>query len=333
MRLALRLALALAILVFGTALVLGSVRSARDTTTPRDALIRAPLDDRALEALVRADDAAGRWAEEKRLIAVSTSLTKRNLPIRFMALAIKAADGDLAGAVRDADLLLRQQAYQAPVFTFLRDAAASAEGRDAIATRLAARPPWRVDLLVHQRGLIAAGHGDAVALLTTMKAIAPPTDDEIESLAETIVAANDVDAAFALRAAFAPGRDLLIDRSFRRPGSSRSGLLGWAFGDTSGHDDRVRQITFADPGRHVLSWKARTPGSTIAASGPWTMRCLQPTHFVTIGPVSSETNHGVTTSRRTVDIPGGCPAQFVSLPRDAAVPIQDVPPALRVDLS
>lgn len=333
MRYALRLAAALAILLAGTTLVLRSALSADDMTTPRRALIRAPLDDRALEALVRADDAASRWAEEKRLIAVSTRLTKRNLPIRFMALASKAANGDLTAAIRDADLLLRQHAYQSPLYTFLRDASTSPEGRAAIARRLAAGPPWRDDLLIRQRGLTPAGHGNAVALLAAMKTVAPPTDDEVESLAETVVAAKDLDAAFALRAAFAPsGSDLLIDGGLRRGSSSRSGLLGWHLGVGGDHDDVARQITFADPGRYVLRWTTREQADPPSMSTAWTLRCLQPAHLVAVGPVTISTDRGMVMHQRTVDIPDGCTAQIVALPRDASMSLQTPPAEIRVQL-
>jgi hypothetical protein len=331
---AIRLATALAILLVGTSLVLRSVLSADDRTAPRHTLIRAPLDDRALEALVRADDAAGRWAEEKRLIAVSTRLTKRNLPIRFMALASKAANGDLNAAIRDADLLLRQHAYQSPLYTFLRDASASPEGRAAIAWRLAGAPPWREDLLIRQRGLTPAGHGDAVALLTAMKTVTPPTDDEVESLAEAVVAAKDVDAAYALRAALAPpGGDLLIDGSFRRGNSSRSGLLGWRLGDGGEHDDIARQITFADPGRHILRWTTREGASPASMSEAWTLRCLQPTHLVAVGPVAIAADRGIVIHQRTIGIPDGCSAQIVALPRDASMSLRSPPTELRVQLN
>lgn len=334
----LRIALALATLAGGATLILASAseqRLLRRVAVPattvqaaRRALIRTPLDDRALEALVRADDAAHRWDEENRLISLANRLTPRNLPIRFMHLASAAANGALADAVRDADLLLRQRAYEAPVFTFLANAIALPDGREAIAARLALRPPWREELLIRRLASAPVDHADAVALLVALKATAaPPTTAEVEALAAPLVAAPDVEAAWNLRATFAPATSgtLLIDHDFSRGDSSPSALLGWQFAPGTirdgapglplgGHDGvTAQQITFAGGGRHLLRWVVRGLADDGTPATVWTMRCLSPSSHPLLGLPHSERRATTTLFYQTVDIPPACAMQILSL--------------------
>lgn len=339
---ALRLALALAILVGGTLLVLGSAAEQRAlvaTGTPtvaeaRRALVRSPLDDRALEGLVRADDDAHRWAEEKRLVALSSELTHRNLAIRFMHLSSTAANGDLTAAVRDADLLLRQRAFEDTVYTFLRNASAFPDGRDAIAARLAAHPAWRGDLLIRQRGLTPTGYADAVALLAAMKRIAPPTSEEIEALAAPVIDAGDIDVAWNLRAAFADraGDAAVIDGGFARRDSSASGLLGWLFGPGSARDGTpgltlgahggiaAQQVIFATPGRHVLRWMIEGLRGDGGAEPDWTIRCLHSSTTPLVGTPEITRRGTATLFRQSVDIPATCQMQMLALSIDTPSP-------------
>lgn len=302
--------------------------TARAGAAARAALTLSPLDDRALELLVRVRDKEERWAEEKRLLALSNRLTKRNLPLRYMAMKMAEQDGNHARAARDADLLLRQNAYQDEVMAFLRDLASSAEGQAAIVRRLVARPRWRAAFL-GGRDLEAGGYDHAVDLARLLGTTAAPAEpDEIAPLGRALVAAKAFEAAARLRRIAAPDArgHWLVDQHFSRADDAAGGLFGWRLpGQGSFVSDAgvplgllgsgivAEQITFLRPGRYVLRSSVDGISPESLAGLQWSATCIDGGDDPVLDRVVVQQRGSIRHLVQSLSVPAGCSAQRVTL--------------------
>jgi hypothetical protein len=310
------------------ALETGKVAEAREMA--HRALTLSPLDDQALELLIRTDDARREWAEERRLLSLSDRLTRRNLPLRMMILWQQSERGQLAEAVRNADLLLRQEAYPDQLFPYLRAVSVYPEARAAIARRLIARPRWRADF-VGVRALEAAAYDNHLLVLRAMRGTsAPPTRAELAPFAQRLVDEGDAVHARQLRLLLAatPSSNLLLDSSIARVRTDGAGLLGWTspieatWIDASGRGlplelgssgKVLEQVVFLPSGRYIL--KMRTKGVPPDAMDDlqWSIGCIDRAAGPTIGPLSRRyaTDQATITEQEVLVV--GCPAQRLTL--------------------
>jgi hypothetical protein len=308
--------------------LLESGDTVRAAAAAREALTRSPLDDRALELLVRVRDKEERWAEEKQLLALSSKLTKRNLPLRYMTMKMAEQDGNVNRAARDADLLLRQNAYPEEVLAVLWSLSARAEGRAAIVRRLEASPHWRASF-IGGRGLKPASHDAAVEIVRLLKNSATPaTVTEVAPLARTLIAAKATDAAARLRAVAAPEPSLptLLDPRFERGDDPAGGLLGWRLPGQGGIEQPgagvsiglygsgvvAEQILFLAPGRYLLRATLKEEVREGLSDLQWSATCLDGDQPL-LGRTAIQRQSSQLRAEQSLSIPANCRAQRLTL--------------------
>lgn len=310
------------------ALETGKVAEAKEMA--HRALALSPLDDQALELLVRTDDARHEWAEERGLLSVSDRLTRRNRPLRMMILWEQSENGQFAEAVRNADLLLRQEAYADQLFPYLRAVSVYPEARAAIARRLGARPRWRGDFL-GVRALEAAAYDNHLLVLRAMRGTpAPPTRAELAPFAQRLVDEGDAVHARQLRILFAAtlGSNLLLDSSIARVRTDGAGLLGWtspieaASIDASGRGlplglgssgKVLEQVVFLPSGRYILTMRTSGIPPEALDDLQWSIRCIDRADGPTKGPLSRRYAPDQATITEQEILVVGCPAQRLTL--------------------
>lgn len=310
-----------------------ALQAGRPETAAREAMqaiALSPLDDRAIELLVRARDSQQRWKDEKTLLALADALTRRNLPLRFMTMAAQAERGDFAAAVRNVDLLLRQNAYEDALYAYLRKAAAFPDARDAIVRRLIASPRWR-GAYIGTRALEPQDYADHMLVLAALAhGKAPPTAAEIAPFAQRLAETGNIDLARQLRHTFIPEsrHAPLLDRRFARAGDNGAGLFGWALphgvatwatggeGLSLAYADNAKvaeQIVFLSPGRYRLTWKIRGMPNDGLDAVQWTLTCLDRDANIPFDlPQASDAGDGDRIVRQDVTI-AGCDGQRLTL--------------------
>lgn len=160
------------------------------------AIRNSPLNARGITLLGLVREAGGLEQEAVASMSVAGSLGWRNEAAQLWIANKAAQQGALGLAVTRADALLRQGAHTGALIKSMREAAANAEGRQAIVERLGVNPPWRSRFLADLHDLEPSGYGSHEAILNGLKRTAHPASDvEISAYVSHLVGRRQYDRA------------------------------------------------------------------------------------------------------------------------------------------
>ena len=330
------------------AAALAAGRPAAAAAEMRSVLARQPLDRTALRTLAMAEERLGNTDVAER-IAVDASFVSWHDPYsQEQMFLLTAANGDIDDAARRADALSRSGQFTKSGFASLNLLLSLPGGAQAVATRLATRPPWR-DAYFHdvREGLAAASQRSLALVSALARTGAPASSAEIDQVLAFMVARGQGAEAWAYARARggAVAKALVDDPDLQSaqiadPDHVRSPFAWSVSGDApiriiDGRDaagrPALRVETRADrsvmfvsrrvvvsPGRYRLSYQAGGPPEQRDRLHP-DLRCSNSV-AVKLQPVESP---GSVAS--VADVPANCPVLklgFTIEPGESASPVE-----------
>ena len=313
----------------------------------RSAVLADPLDPAASSALglerLAAEDGAGALAAFR----VSGRLGWRDWPTQLFWLGAASEMGEPAVAVERLDALLRQDVVLLEQPTLLAGLEASRDGRRALASRLASRPPWfgaywnRTHTLSPDQLAARARVLDEPRLRAARIGCG-----EVRGLAGALMAKGRLDRGQAILGRYCAAGGLLADGGFDRARLDDASPLGWRFTGAGGLDlrfveadrgnSRVLSVASAlpyrtvfaaqplqlAPGRYRVTWRARSPSGPASPRIAARLGC-DPGAGGFVDPVSAQRDRWLA----TVALDAACPAptlELAILPGIGAVIVDDV---------
>ena len=305
---------------------------------------RNPLDAGSLRQISRIAEARGDQEAAERLRLIAGDMQPRALGIQAEALAILLQRRDFAGAMTRLDGLVRARPGRAhDLFAIAAEIAADPEGRNAVATKLAARPPWRQQFLART---ISAGKPQvAQQIMSELRSMGTPASaPELALLIGHHLKAGEIDAAYAawlsslgaeelktVRLVYDGGfeheiRSLGFDwtiepaeglshRRFPRNTASMDMALQLDFVDLGDSFANLSQILRLRPGRYRLSGEVRFEGFQSPAGVAFRIHCLsggKPSHLDETGQLPQSGQW--IAFEKTLSVPAtGCTDQLLRL--------------------
>ncbi len=139
-----------------------------------------PVNADAMSLMARLADARGQTGQTAQLMETALRLSVRESYAAYWLFEKRLSAGDIAGALKYADILLRTRAtsmgFVAPKLAKL---AQSSENRAQLTALLATDPPWRKTFLVRLMALITDARTPLFQFLELKKTGAPPTHAEL----------------------------------------------------------------------------------------------------------------------------------------------------------
>lgn len=307
----------------------------------QQAYAAAPLDAEALIALSRLAEARGDAEAAARLKLLAGELQPRATAVQAEALGILLSRRDFEGAMTRLDGLIRARPQQAArLFDLAAEIARDPEGRNAVARKLVARPPWRPAFLAHT---IAKGSpATAQRIIGELRALGKPADtEELALLIARYMRDGAVDKAYAtwlsslspaelqqVRLIYdggfsQPVRSLSFDwtvtpvkglghRLFPRNTASMDQSLQLDFQGVEGSFANLSQVLRLKPGRYRLSGEVRFDGFQSPSGVVFRLHCMA--------------GGKLTPLDETAPLPQS--SQWMSFERGFAVPPKDCPDQL-----
>ena len=322
-----------------------------------DSLARAPFDARALRVRGLAAAEAGQTAQADQLVTLAGNWSLRDDPAHAWLVEQRLRQGDYKSSFAHADTLVRRRTDIRPqVFSLFETASvADPKALQAVATLLAANPPWRRAYFTYLQG---KPERDALLFALAVALESSParfTSTELSWLYQRWLSERRFGAVVALREQIKrPDQaDLLLNGEFSRPTADRIEPFGWKLGIGSGltvevvEDDQnarnlalrteydgygsrtlTSQVLTLKPGRYLFSAYHRVESDAGLASLSWRLTCIDTGAKVAELPIGKDgTTAGaswVTTRVPLVVIDTGCTVQRLSLtprPADRRTPI------------
>lgn len=164
-----------------------------------------PINADATSLIARLADLAGRDDQTSRLMETTLQLSVRESYAAYWLLEKKLEVGDVGGALKYADILLRTRStsmpYVAPKLTKLAE---SAEHRTHLAAMLATNPPWRLVFFARFMGLIKDARTPLFQFLELKKTAAPPSAAELAIYLNFLAGKNFHDLSYYTWLQFQP---------------------------------------------------------------------------------------------------------------------------------
>lgn len=215
------------------------------------AIRNSPLNSKGITLLGLVRQAGGLEQDAILTMSVAGTLGWRNEAAQLWIANKAAQQGDYRLAVIRADGLLRQGTQAGALIKFLRKAAESAEGRQAIVERLRANPNWRSRFTENLGTLEPSGYASHEALLAELKKTGHPAiGSEINAYVSHLVQRRHYGRAIAAWRRLhgqAAASSLLADPNFEN--------LFRAERSPSPFDWNIRQV----PGVEIASGSDETP--------------------------------------------------------------------------
>lgn len=314
----------------------------------RDALGRSPFDVRALRVVGLTEARAGREDQADDILTLAGNWSLRDDPAHAWLVEHRLRQGDYASAFAHADTLVRRrQDIQPQIFRLFTVAGAQDPQRSLPVTAglLAADPPWRPAYL--------ASLGDTPGDLQVQMSLAvllqagraPYSNAELQRLYRLLLRKGQIDAIRTVRArlnrpavgaAVTNGRfaDDAAPEPFQWQLVQKAGVIAEIVADDLRADNpalRVdydgyanariaEQLVFLPAGVHRFTAEVRSETGNPAARLAWTLTCVtggREFASVPAGPPAAAPNAWTTISAR-IDVPAGCPAQWLRLETRAA---------------
>jgi hypothetical protein len=154
------------------------------------------LDAASLSQLSRIAEVRDEREAAQRLKLIAGDMQPRSLRIQAEALSVLLERRDFAGAMTTLDGLIRARPNQSrELFAVAAEIASDLDGHNAVAAKLAERPPWRQQFLART---IAAGKPELVEqIFSTLDSIGSPADTpELALLIGHYLKSGEIDAAY-----------------------------------------------------------------------------------------------------------------------------------------
>lgn len=268
--------------------------------------------------------------------ALAHSRTERFALTRLLSLSF--AGGDVAGATRYFDLLLRRWGeFSTDIAPLANDLIARPDGALALKQALEKNPVWRGAVVRELMGSLTGVRFMADLLLASPQRDIAWRNDLATTIYRFVGLSADSEAYSLFQATLAPDEAALagyvFDPGFTRPGSGRS--FDWSpvdgatvdaslpataeapglrirFLDSPAKLGRPNQMLYLPPGTYTLS--ATANGTALAAPRGlfWQVRCISPDRVIGRVDLGEGTYDGKTFTA-AVTVPDGCRLQKLSL--------------------
>jgi len=299
------------------------------------------LNPAAFRVLGEVADARGDQARAVALFQAAARQTRRDTITGASLLADDLKRGDVAGAVRQADTILRYAPEVSnAVFPPLAQMAQDPKGQPALAQQLATRPAWRPAFLT----FLAQGNDPSAALALMGRLVddgAPPSDAEVSPLLNRMVDSHQYLQAFMAWQQLSPAtagrmRGNVRDGDFDGPAGAPP--FGWSLQNAAGASAEIlqgptagaagsalkvsydgvsiaapaRQLMILGPGVYHLSVKAYVSAPRAAAHLTWAVRCAEDNRPLAATP-DLALDPGWNTLGADFQTPAGCDGQWLTL--------------------
>ena len=265
------------------------------------ALRADPLETDSLRLLALVADAKGDTSRARSLMELAAQYSKRDVRVQSWLLNQRLLDGDLDGALKSVDFMLRTWPEAKSIAEPLLVALSSdPDAVKPVVALLQTNPPWRSWFVTTFPGQVE----DPAPLETFFKDLkagpAPPTKDEVNAYLKRLVDLGEFQTAYAARVDFSsPGWVETLGQvnngGFEQP---VDGLpFGWLFANVRGADTEVvsesasnhalrvqfhntrvpyrhvSQILLLRPGTYNLSGRVRAAALKNDRGLQWTISC------------------------------------------------------------
>jgi tetratricopeptide (TPR) repeat protein len=295
----------------------------------RQAIALAPLSQRSVAVLGIARIATNGGTDVLRL---GRDLGWREPAAQLWLLGLQLQEGNEAAAMEHADALFRQSTHDGPLLPDLRRLAEGASAAEAVAARLALRPPWRTDFLTKLDALDRASvEGHARILSALGQTAAPPNDREAASFVRRLINLDDETRAQRAWRDLMNGRGTSIgDPDFRHVGGPGTyGLFAWhapplpglKVTESNGIIIRVdgpssgtilSQTLLLAPGQYSFSVEIAGNDASPESTFSWTVRCAQSGKRIDFAAARLGSGKRQIQSVR-FQVPASCPVQSLNL--------------------
>ena len=227
-------------------------RSAFSADRLRAAIAADPVDPATTSALGLNRLSAGDGAGAMAAFRIAGRLGWRDLPTQLFWLGVAAQAGDHEVAVDRLDAVLRQNVSLLDQPALLAPLERTAQGRRALAARLAARPPW-FGAYWDRTATLAPGGLAARARLLDEPALgaAGMRCEDVLGLARSLADNGSLERSRAIQRRFCGAGSLLVDGGFDRARLDDATSAGWRFTGAGGLD--LRFLDGAPVGSRSLS--------------------------------------------------------------------------------
>jgi hypothetical protein len=294
----------------------------------RQAIALSPLSQRSVAVLGIARMATDGGTDVLRL---GRELGWREPAAQLWLLGLQLQEGNEAAAMEHADALFRQLTQDDPLLPDLRRLAEGGTAAEAVAARLALRPPWRADFLTKLDALdetFVEGHAKILTALG--QTAAPPDDREAASFVRRLIDLDDETRAQRAWRDLVNGRGTSIgDPDFRRVGAPGTyGLFAWhapplpgveveegngiivrVEGPSSG--TILSQTLLLEPGQYAFSVELAA-NDALQDAFSWTVRCARSGKRIDSAAVRLGSGRRQIQSVR-FQVPASCPVQWLDL--------------------
>ncbi len=297
----------------------------------------------ALRVLGQVAAARGDHARAVSLFQAAAHWTRRDTIANASLLDDSLRRGDVAGAVRQADMILRYAPDVSPaVFPALAQMAGDPRSQPALAHQLATRPAWRPSFLT----FLAEKLTDPAVALDVMAKMAddgaPATDEEVTPLLTRMVEQHRFVDAYVAWQQFLPASATRMRANVRDgdfDGQPGAAPFGWKFENGPGTSAQVlqgpiagsggsalkvsydgvstatpaRQLLVLGPGKYRLSARIYVSAQRLGAHLAWTVRCAEDDQSLAATP-DAALEPGWNAVVADFQVPdGGCEGQWLSL--------------------
>ena len=324
---------------------------AQATEQARRAVRRDPIDARSASLLGSALLVSGDAAGAERAFTVSAAMGWRDPATQLYWMSVALEQGDLEVASQRLDALLRQSPQFASRAQLLAEFEATAEGRAALARRLADAPVWGRNYFIDGYLIPPAGKARRAEVAESL-ARRVRNCPLVALMTFNLVETGQIAAGHRVwRGHCQPGGDTgnIADGSFSGANLSKpltafdwrwpdDGSIGLSLAPAAGfvgqtlhvttsasrERDFATQLAVLAPGAYRANWRAQTESGAPAAAVRLSLACTPETRH-TLASELIDANTGRFAAG--LDVPAGCPAQWLAFsvaPGSDPVTLDDV---------
>jgi len=324
----------------------------RVTIAARAALAEDPLTGRALGYYGLGLAGTGEADQALAAMRLAADRSLRDVIPHTWLYSYDLQSGDFGSALSHADVIIRSQPELRYIFyDSMRQLTALPGGLDALATALAADPPWRSEFLLRTLDQPTDLDGPTALFAHLQESRSPPLNREVAPLLTALVDAGRFQDALLIWLRILPpdqfaSLDYLSNGDFRFP---LSGLpFDWTFTPIPGAEisiaatidgedaltvqffrgrvpfRNVTKLLVLPPGRYVFTGRERADDLQTERGMAWKIACAGPDGetLATTQPLKGRT--GWQDFETTFTVPaGGCQAQWLRLELDARVALEE----------
>ena len=227
------------------------------------ALRANPLEEGTLRLLALVAEAGGEQSRAVSLMQLAAAQSKRDIRVQAWLLNERLVAGDLPGALKSVDAMLRTwpeaTEFVQPILVGL---ASDPDGALPVVDLLEGDPPWRGWFLQMLPGQVSDPRQLEAFFASLKQGPSPPTVAEYRPFLNRLVALGDLQNAYAIRADMSPeewmgGDDNVNNGGFEYP---VSGLpFGWIIAPIRGADSEVVSESAANRALRVQFHNTRVP--------------------------------------------------------------------------